>query len=189
MLNARTGEERDDDPVVLAYHEAQDRFVGSKVASLQDVLLKLSRIDEIEDLEGHLEGSPRLIYPRILQNLLRDLRSLCESPADAGSLPTASCTSTDDAEPKHALLKGNIDSHLNEIMMHAFDAKEIAGLLEGLSDSGYSEAHSKGDVDWWHKKWWGQASYVARTLERTATELQRDAEELETLLRHGCESQ
>ena len=48
-----------------------------------------------------------------------------------------------------------IDSQMNDVMLAAFDAKKLGGLLETLSGEGYSNACAADDE--WQEKWWGQA--------------------------------
>jgi hypothetical protein len=72
-LNARIDE--DDDAPEIAYHEAQDRFIDCRVASLDGVLLKLLLINEMEDLDRDLKDAPRWALPRIIKSLLQDLEA------------------------------------------------------------------------------------------------------------------
>jgi hypothetical protein len=81
--------------------------------------------------------------------------------------------------PMGSLLKGNISDRLGNVLMHAYDAEGTAHLLETISGKGYSEASHRDNAE--QKKLWGMAAYIGRTLERTAAELQREAEDLEKL--------
>lgn len=66
----------DDSPLIEAYHEAQDRFVEHPSTSLADVLLKIERLAEVEDLAMHLRDSPHLLWVRLIDGLIRDLRAI-----------------------------------------------------------------------------------------------------------------
>jgi hypothetical protein len=189
----------DNDPLITAYHEAQDRFVDCKVASLQGVLLKLLLIDEAEDLEGHLEEAPRMLWPRIVKSLLRDLKTQVGSSGDDDAPqspprcakdkhPTpAAASAPADAIAKgvadaatgdlHSALEG-IDTRMTDVMMAAYDAQSLASLLDTVCTDGFGEA--SGTDDYWHKRWWEQAGYIARTLERLGDELQANGEAIET---------
>jgi hypothetical protein len=68
-LNA--SEEPDDGPHHERYGAARDRFIDARVNTVGDILLKLERYADVEDLEAE----PHLIGNRILLNLLRDLRA------------------------------------------------------------------------------------------------------------------
>jgi hypothetical protein len=72
-LNARI--DSGDDTPEIAYHEAQDRFIDCRVASLDGVLLKLLLIDEMEGLDRDLKETPRWALPRIIKSLMRDLKA------------------------------------------------------------------------------------------------------------------
>lgn len=57
-------------PVVDAYHAANDRFIDAPARTPADMLLKLERLAEIEEMEEPTIRSP----DRIVLNLIRDLR-------------------------------------------------------------------------------------------------------------------
>jgi uncharacterized protein YukE len=99
-----------------------------------------------------------------------------ETPASATSGPLAALAATLDG----------IDTRMNDVMMAAYDAESLAGLLDGLHDEGYRAGSITKDD--WQKRWWSQAGYIARTLERVATELEANAQAIETALadlKHG----
>ena len=101
---------------------------------------------------------------------------------------------TKDPEPTAAsaalqgsLLGGLQDiDRMSDVMMAACDAQNLASLLEAVSAEGFKEA-SRTD-DYRSKKWWQQAEYIARVLERLGDELQANGEAIELALRdikHG----
>lgn len=61
---------------VQAYFAAQDKFIDAPVSSLEGVRLKLEVIYDLEDVDGMHAESPGWIIPRIILNLLRDLRAI-----------------------------------------------------------------------------------------------------------------
>jgi hypothetical protein len=79
----------DNDPLITAYHEAQDWFVDCKVTSLRGVLLKLLLLDETEDLDRIQEEAPRMLWPQIVKSLLRDLKTQVDS--DDRARPAGQC--------------------------------------------------------------------------------------------------
>ena len=74
----------------------------------------------------------------------------------------------------------DIDNRMTDVMMAAYDAQNLASLLEAVTGDGYKEA-SRTD-DYWHKKWWEQAAYIGRVLERLGDELQANGEAIELAL-------
>jgi len=70
---------------------------------------------------------------------------------------------------------------VEEIQLAAYEAKSIAGLLEMLSEAGYSNAHAADD--YWGKIWWSQATYLSTALERLAKGLQCHSEDANLLVR------
>lgn len=66
----------DESPEIEAYHAAHDRFIAEPVNSLLGVLLKLEDLADHENLEGELQKAPRLIPPRIVLGLIKDLRAV-----------------------------------------------------------------------------------------------------------------
>jgi hypothetical protein len=201
-LNARIDE--DDDTPEIAYHAAQDRFIDCRVASLDGVLLKLLLINEMEDLDRDLKDAPRWALPRIIKSLLRDLKAQVGSagiaiepapqcakdgrPAQDSQTAAAASAPTDaiaEAAANRATggplaVLESIDARMGEVMMAAYDAKNLASLLEMVSRDGFKEASAKDN--YWHKKWWEQAEYISRTLERLGEELQANGEAIETAL-------
>lgn len=65
-----------------------------------------------------------------------------------------------------AQLSRAIDERQNSIALLSLRAKRLAGLLETLSDTGYSNACAADDE--WQMKWWGQAGYIADAVEDIA---------------------
>lgn len=66
----------DDSPAIDAFHVASERFIEAPVTSMRGVLLKLQRIDTVEGLDGHLDHTPNLMWPRMLKALIRDLQAI-----------------------------------------------------------------------------------------------------------------
>jgi hypothetical protein len=193
-LNARIDE--DNDTPEIAYYDAQDRFVDCKVTSLQDVLLKLLLLDETEDLEHHLKESPRLLWPRIVKSLLRDLKTGDDTAPRCAKdkPPAAACAPTDaiaegvadaaTADRNSAL--EDIGTRMTHVLMAAYDAQNLASLLDTVHGDGFQEASRRGD--YWQKRWWEQAAYIGRTLERLGEELETNGEAIEVALgdlKHG----
>jgi hypothetical protein len=54
----------------------RERFVYAEDATLQGIYLKLRLLAETESLSGNLEDGPRLLWPRIILTILRDLKAL-----------------------------------------------------------------------------------------------------------------
>ena len=97
--------------------------------------------------------------------------------------PTAACAALQ-GSPIGGLQ--DIDNRMGVVMMAACDAQNLASLLEAVSAEGFKEA-SRTD-DYRSKKWWQQAEYIARVLERLGDELQANGEAIELALRdikHG----
>ena len=73
-LNERIDEQEGGD-IEKAYHAAQEAFIAVKDGTPRGALLKLKRLATIEDLDGYLEDSPNLAWPRIIKNVIRDLEA------------------------------------------------------------------------------------------------------------------
>ena len=99
-----------------------------------------------------------------------------ETPTPATSGPLAALTATLDG----------IGTRMNDVLMAACDVENLAGLLETLSDTGYSNASAINDE--WNMKWWARAEYIHRTLERVAADLEANGQAIEKALadlKHG----
>ena len=72
-INAEGAEGKD---LEATFQEAQERFVYAEDATLQGIYLKLRLLAETESLSGNLEDGPRLLWPRIILTILRDLKAL-----------------------------------------------------------------------------------------------------------------
>jgi hypothetical protein len=175
-LNARI--DCSDASLETAYFEAQDHFVDCKVTSLEGVLSKLLLIDEIEDLDAQLKDAPRLVYLRVLKSLIRDLKAQVGSVGVAPQPAQQCARGSRPAQDSQAAAV--IDARMNDVMMAAYGAQNLASLLEMVSGDGFKEASARDN--YWHKRWWGQAEYISRTLERLGDELQANGEAIETAL-------
>jgi hypothetical protein len=63
-------------------------------------------------------------------------------------------------------LYDQISSQQTTIMLHGYDVRALAGLLEVLSDEGYSNALAAKDEDM--TRWWAQAQYIANQLDKAS---------------------
>jgi hypothetical protein len=81
--------------------------------------------------------------------------------------------------PLHVLLAENIGNRANSGLIIGLNARNIAGLLEGLSESGFQEASARKDE--WQKAWWEQAGYLADVIRREAYDLQGELQAIEQL--------
>jgi hypothetical protein len=74
-----------------------------------------------------------------------------------------------------------IYTRMNDVLMAAYDAQALSGLLDSLHDAGFEEA-SKAHDNAEQRRWWEQAGYIARMLDRLGSELQANGEAIETAL-------
>ena len=73
-----------------------------------------------------------------------------------------------------------IGKRVGELEMVAHNARNLAGLLETLSEVAYSNASIVNDE--WQMKWWERAGYVADLLIRHAADLDGHSEAIERAL-------
>jgi hypothetical protein len=81
-LNDVRGDERSSAYLELetAFHEASERFIYATDATLLGVLLKLEKLNELENLAAHLRECPNAQWPRIVLTVLHDLRGAVATP-------------------------------------------------------------------------------------------------------------
>jgi hypothetical protein len=80
----------------------------------------------------------------------------------------------------------DISRRMNDVLIAAHDAQALAVLLDSVQDHGYFDANRTDNS--WQMKWWAQAGYISRTLERLGEELQANGEAIDAALadiRHG----
>jgi hypothetical protein len=108
------------------------------------------------------------------QELIRDLKGL----AGTGPRTTAVQGAT---APDFVQLVRDAEDKMKSLQLAAIKVKNLGGLLDTLSDEGYSEACAADD--WWQKRWWEQAGYIGDSVEGLGKELQETGERVESALR------
>jgi uncharacterized protein YukE len=73
-----------------------------------------------------------------------------------------------------------IGKRLGILIMASHSARNLAGLLETLSGTGYGNANAANDDH--QMKWWEQVGYLADVLERLASELHDNSADAENIL-------